>query len=280
MSVTLLGSDDGVLELVEHLRDDRGRCGAAGPEAPGRRRESAPAPGTRSAPTFPRRQRRRLGVVLDRHAATPSQRARTGSSTSTTTRATTRSPPSSRRTPPRPTPLPGTVRCGPASRTGPLVAVAAVGPNSAGAPHLTSVAVDTALRGLGLGRALVGALTRRAVRDHGVVDAGDVLPQHRGPPPLPLPRLRQPVRLVEPRGGARRLSSRVLLPVTLSLSRSRQTSRSARNARRARPSCRSCRDRRPPCRRAGRTAAGGTRRPWPSAARRSPRSRRRSARDR
>lgn len=55
---------------------------------------------------------------------------------------------------------------------GRLVAVAAVGPNAAGSPHLTSVAVDTASRGLGLGRALVGALTRRAVREHGVATLG------------------------------------------------------------------------------------------------------------
>ena len=52
--------------------------------------------------------------------------------------------------------------------TGALAAVAAAGRTPAGAPHLVSVAVDGALRGRGLGREIVGALTRRAVAEHGV----------------------------------------------------------------------------------------------------------------
>ncbi|MEO6999753.1 MAG: GNAT family N-acetyltransferase [Terracoccus sp.] len=52
--------------------------------------------------------------------------------------------------------------------TGTLAAVAACGRTPAGAPHLVSVAVDGALRGRGLGREIVGALTRRAVLEHGV----------------------------------------------------------------------------------------------------------------
>lgn len=53
-------------------------------------------------------------------------------------------------------------------RDGRLAAVAASGWTPAGAPHLSSVAVDTALRGQGLGRDIVAALTRRAVVEHGV----------------------------------------------------------------------------------------------------------------
>ena len=52
--------------------------------------------------------------------------------------------------------------------TGELAAVAAFARTPSGAPHLVSVAVDGALRGGGLGRAIVGALTRRAVVEHGV----------------------------------------------------------------------------------------------------------------
>lgn len=51
---------------------------------------------------------------------------------------------------------------------GTLAAVAAAGRTPAGAPHLVSVAVDGSRRGRGLGRAIVGALTRRAVVEHGV----------------------------------------------------------------------------------------------------------------
>lgn len=53
-----------------------------------------------------------------------------------------------------------------------LVAVAAWGATRAGAPHLSSVAVDTRLRGRGLGRTVVGALTRRAVEESGVCTLG------------------------------------------------------------------------------------------------------------
>ena len=42
----------------------------------------------------------------------------------------------------------------------------------AGAPHLSSVAVDTRLRGRGLGRTIVGALTRWAVAEAGVCTLG------------------------------------------------------------------------------------------------------------
>ena len=55
---------------------------------------------------------------------------------------------------------------------GSLCAVAAWGSTHAGAPHLSSVAVDTRLRGSGLGRAIVGALTRRAVAEAGVCTLG------------------------------------------------------------------------------------------------------------
>jgi len=51
---------------------------------------------------------------------------------------------------------------------GALVAVAAWGTTRAGAPHLSSVAVDTRHRGRGLGRTVVAALTRWAVEEHGV----------------------------------------------------------------------------------------------------------------
>lgn len=51
---------------------------------------------------------------------------------------------------------------------GALAAVAAATRTAAGAPHLASVAVNGTRRGRGLGRAIVGALTRQAVRQHGV----------------------------------------------------------------------------------------------------------------
>ena len=50
---------------------------------------------------------------------------------------------------------------------GALCAVAAWGTTRAGAPHLSSVAVDTRLRGRGLGRTIVGAVTRLAVLETG-----------------------------------------------------------------------------------------------------------------
>lgn len=55
---------------------------------------------------------------------------------------------------------------------GALAAVAAWGRSRAGAPHLSSVAVDTRLRGGGLGRTIVGALTRWAVAESGVCTLG------------------------------------------------------------------------------------------------------------
>jgi predicted GNAT family acetyltransferase len=55
---------------------------------------------------------------------------------------------------------------------GSLSAVAAWGTTRAGAPHLSSVAVDTRLRGTGLGRTIVGALTRWAVAEAGVCTLG------------------------------------------------------------------------------------------------------------
>lgn len=55
---------------------------------------------------------------------------------------------------------------------GTLAAVAAWGTTRAGAPHLSSVAVDTGLRGQGLGRTIVGAVTRRAVAEAGVCTLG------------------------------------------------------------------------------------------------------------
>ncbi len=55
---------------------------------------------------------------------------------------------------------------------GSLAAVAAWGSSRAGAPHLSSVAVDTRLRGRGLGRTIVGALTRWAVAEAGVCTLG------------------------------------------------------------------------------------------------------------
>lgn len=55
---------------------------------------------------------------------------------------------------------------------GTLRAVAAWGTTRAGAPHLSSVAVHTSLRGHGLGRTIVGAVTRRAVLERGVCTLG------------------------------------------------------------------------------------------------------------
>ncbi len=58
------------------------------------------------------------------------------------------------------------------SGTGSLEAVAALGRTSAGAPHVSSVAVDGSLRGRGLGRAVVAAVTRVAVEESGVCTLG------------------------------------------------------------------------------------------------------------
>jgi len=55
---------------------------------------------------------------------------------------------------------------------GSLAAVGAWGSTRAGAPHLSSIAVDTRLRGRGLGRTIVGALTRWAVAEAGVCTLG------------------------------------------------------------------------------------------------------------
>jgi GNAT superfamily N-acetyltransferase len=55
---------------------------------------------------------------------------------------------------------------------GRLAAVAAHGHTAAGAPHLSSVAVDEALRGRGLGRRIVSVVTRLAVAEHGVCTLG------------------------------------------------------------------------------------------------------------
>ena len=55
---------------------------------------------------------------------------------------------------------------------GSLAAVAAWGATCAGAPHLSSVAVHTGLRGRGLGRTVVAALTRWAVAEAGVCTLG------------------------------------------------------------------------------------------------------------
>ena len=55
---------------------------------------------------------------------------------------------------------------------GHLVATAAVGLLPSGAPSVSSVAVDASVRGRGLGRAVVGAVTRRAVADHGLCTLG------------------------------------------------------------------------------------------------------------
>jgi GNAT superfamily N-acetyltransferase len=55
---------------------------------------------------------------------------------------------------------------------GSLAVVAAWGTTRAGAPHLSSVAVDTRLRGRGLGRTVVGAVTRQAVAQAGVCTLG------------------------------------------------------------------------------------------------------------
>lgn len=55
---------------------------------------------------------------------------------------------------------------------GRLAAVTAYGSTATGAPHLSSVAVDTSLRGRGLGRTIVAAVTRLAVTEHGVCTLG------------------------------------------------------------------------------------------------------------
>ena len=61
---------------------------------------------------------------------------------------------------------------GAAGRADRLVAVAAWGATRGGAPHLSSVAVDAQQRGRGLGRTIVGALTRMAVEEAGVCTLG------------------------------------------------------------------------------------------------------------
>lgn len=55
---------------------------------------------------------------------------------------------------------------------GSLAAVTAIGRTPVGAPHLSSVAVDQRLRGLGLGRAIVAAATRQAVLEEGICTLG------------------------------------------------------------------------------------------------------------
>jgi ribosomal protein S18 acetylase RimI-like enzyme len=55
---------------------------------------------------------------------------------------------------------------------GRLAAVTAYGRTAKGVPHLSSVAVDDALRGQGLGRRIVAAVTRLAVLEHGVCTLG------------------------------------------------------------------------------------------------------------
>jgi len=55
---------------------------------------------------------------------------------------------------------------------GSFAAVAAWGTTRGGAPHLSSVAVDTRLRGRGLGRTIVGAVTRLAVAETGLCTLG------------------------------------------------------------------------------------------------------------
>lgn len=55
---------------------------------------------------------------------------------------------------------------------GHLVAVTAYGQSAAGAPHLSSVAVDEAMRGRGLGRRIVSTVTRLAVNEHEVCTLG------------------------------------------------------------------------------------------------------------
>jgi ribosomal protein S18 acetylase RimI-like enzyme len=55
---------------------------------------------------------------------------------------------------------------------GHLAAVAAYGTTATGAPHLSSIAVDSALRGQGLGRRIVSVVTRVAVMEHGVCTLG------------------------------------------------------------------------------------------------------------
>ncbi len=172
VSVTLLGDDDGVLGLVDHLPTI-----GAGVERPDPRR-------------------RIVGVSLPQHLEPVlHQRFRVGQGGDWEWFWTASAPPPSRgedrvvdlddharhrqitaflaEHSPTADTLPGTGEVWSGIEDGDrLVAVAAVGPNNAGAPHLTSVAVDTASRGLGLGRALVGALTRRAVREHGVSTLG------------------------------------------------------------------------------------------------------------
>lgn len=58
------------------------------------------------------------------------------------------------------------------SAPGRLAAVTAYGTTATGAPHLSSVTVDTTLRGRGLGRRLVSVVTRVAVTERGVCTLG------------------------------------------------------------------------------------------------------------
>lgn len=58
------------------------------------------------------------------------------------------------------------------SESGRLAAVTACGRTATGAPHLSSVAVDTTLRGRGLGRRIVSVVTRMAVEEQGVCTLG------------------------------------------------------------------------------------------------------------
>lgn len=58
------------------------------------------------------------------------------------------------------------------ARPGRLAAVTAYGHTAAGAPHLSSVAVDETWRGRGLGRRIVSVVTRLAVAEHGVCTLG------------------------------------------------------------------------------------------------------------
>jgi GNAT superfamily N-acetyltransferase len=55
---------------------------------------------------------------------------------------------------------------------GRLAAVTAYGTTAKGVPHLSSVAVDESLRGRGLGRRIATAVTRVALREHGVCTLG------------------------------------------------------------------------------------------------------------
>jgi GNAT superfamily N-acetyltransferase len=58
------------------------------------------------------------------------------------------------------------------SASGRLAAVTAYGTTATSAPHLSSVTVDTTLRGRGLGRRIVSVVTRVAVTERGVCTLG------------------------------------------------------------------------------------------------------------